>query len=187
MGALAARGKPPGHAKLGGRGRDTAWRPCVGTSPTSSSCGKPCSGCAQSSGMDCSGATKIPSDLSAMVHMETCRASSRTTCWSSSGRCRLPPSDVQHGEDFLSFAFLADPAQLAQVFERPVQRELVRCDFGKPILGVHWSHRHSPENILRLAPSPAKNGTGVFDNLRTCGRNRLRSAVPTSALLTWLG
>jgi hypothetical protein len=65
-GALAARGKPPGHAKLGGRGRDTAWRPCVGTSPTSSSCGKPCSGCAQSSGMDCSGATKIPSDLSAM-------------------------------------------------------------------------------------------------------------------------
>jgi hypothetical protein len=48
------------------------------------------------------------------------------------------------------------------VFERPVQRELVRCDFGKPVLGVHWSHRHSPENFLWLAPSPAKKGTGVF-------------------------
>jgi hypothetical protein len=28
------------------------------------------------------------------------------------------PSDVQDGENFLSFAFFADPAQLAQVFER---------------------------------------------------------------------
>src|SRR5262249_15623307 len=62
----------------------------------------------------------------------------------------LPPSDVQHGEDFLSFAFFADPAQFAQVFERPVQRELVRCDFGKPVLGVHWSHRLAPKNILWL-------------------------------------
>jgi hypothetical protein len=155
MGALAARGKPPGQAKLGVEG-DTAWRPCIGTGPTSCSCDKPCGGCAQSSGMDCSGATKIPSDLSAMVRVETCRASSQTTCRSASGRCRLPPSDVQDGEDSLSFAFLADPAQLAQVFERPIQRELVRCDFGKPVLGVHWPHRHSPENILRLAPSPCE-------------------------------
>ena len=66
----------------------------------------------------------------------------------------MPPSDVQHGEDFFSFAFLADPAQLAQVFERPVQRELVRCDFGKTVL-------------LRTAVPT--------------------SALLTSALLTWLG
>jgi hypothetical protein len=57
------------------------------------------------------------------------------------------------------------------VFERPVQRELVRCDFGKPVLGVHWSHRLAPKNILWLAPPLARNGTGVFDHLRIRGRN----------------
>ena len=68
------------------------------------------------------------------------------------GRRLPPPPDIQHGENFLSFAFFADPAQLAQVFERSVQRELVRCDFGKPVLGVHWSHRLAPETVLWLAP-----------------------------------
>jgi hypothetical protein len=68
------------------------------------------------------------------------------------GHSLPPPSHVQHGENFLSFAFSSDPAQLAQVFERTVQRELVRCDFGKPVPGVHWSHRLAPENVRWLAP-----------------------------------
>ena len=84
----------------------------------------------------------------------------------------MPPSDVQHGEDFLSFAFFADPAQLAQVFERLVQGELVRCDFGKPVLGASIGLIDSLlKNVLWLAPPLARNGTGVFDNLRIRGRN----------------
>src|SRR6516164_3936023 len=146
-GALAARGKPPAQAKPG-VGGDAGWQLCVGTNRTSPSCDKPCGGCPQSSGMDCSGATKISS---------ICRRWSNRKCVGLicpllSGRRLLPPSDVQHGEDFLSFAFFADPAQLAQVFERLVQGELVRCDFGKPVLGVHWSHRLAPKNVLWLAP-----------------------------------
>src|SRR6476659_10913513 len=83
----------------------------------------------------------------------------------------LPPSNVQDGENFLSFAFSADPAQLAQVFERVVQRELVLCDFGKPVLGVHWSHSLAPENIHWLAPLLQDSGTGGFADLGICGRN----------------
>jgi hypothetical protein len=75
------------------------------------------------------------------------------------GRRFPAPSDVQDGENFLGFAFSADPAQLAQVFERSVQRELVRSDFGKPVLGVHWSHRLAPENVLWLAPLLQDSGT----------------------------
>ena len=59
-GALAARGKPPAQAKPG-VGGEAAWQLCVETNRTSPSCDKPCGGCPQSSGMDCSGATKISS------------------------------------------------------------------------------------------------------------------------------
>jgi hypothetical protein len=87
-----------------------------------------------------------------MVLGKARRRSLQTTPLSLFVEPRLSASSrVQHGENFLSFAFFADPAQLAQVFERLVQRELVRCDFGKPVLGVHWSHRLAPENVLWLA------------------------------------
>ena len=71
--------------------------------------------------------------------------SSRTIC---RGVAWTAPSGAFSTGNFLSFAFFADPAQLAQVFERSVQRELVRSDFGKPVLGVHWSHQLAPENVL---------------------------------------
>jgi hypothetical protein len=65
-GALAARGKPPGQAKPG-VGGDAAWQLCVGTNRTYPPCDKPSDAYQQSSGTDCSGATKISSYLSAMV------------------------------------------------------------------------------------------------------------------------
>jgi hypothetical protein len=57
------------------------------------------------------------------------------------------------------------------VFERSVQRELVRCDLGKLVLGVHWSHRLAPENVLWSAPHLQESGTGAFGNLRIRSRN----------------
>src|SRR5215813_3770444 len=167
-GSLAARGKPPGQAKPG-VGGDAAWQLFVGTNRTSPSCDKPCGGCPQSSGTDCSDATKISSICRRWSKRKCVGLSSQTICASLSRRRLLPPS-VPARRGF-SQLFFTDPAQFTQVFERPVQRELVRCDFGKPVLGVHWSHRLAPKNILWLAPPLARNGTGVFDNLLIRGQN----------------
>ena len=165
-GSLAARGKPPGQAKPG-VGGDTAWQLCVGT------IGHP--------RLATSRATVVCNDPGRVVRVRRrfhriCRRwvkrkcvglSSRTICLVLPGR-RLPaPSDVQDGENFLSFAFFADPAQLAQCLSVRSSANWSVATSGSLLWAVHWSHRLAPENVLWLAPLLQESGTGAFANLVT--------------------
>jgi hypothetical protein len=94
---------------------------------------------------------------------------------------------VQDSEYFLSLQLLADPAQLAQVLERLVQRQLVRRYFGNAILGAVdlidalldgffdkissavWPHkiplRTAPSTKLRIS-SRTEMGSAFFHQIR---------------------